>query len=100
MNRTWNLLYCILSFTLQLNHENEFEGGGIKFTKSGEEFHLEQGELILFRSKIEHQGMRIKSGERIILVGFIETKRRGILSKEYFVNKEKNLLLDGGKLNL
>ena len=81
---------CLLSLTLQLNHELQFEGGGLQFTKSDEIFHLKQGELLLFRSKIEHQGLAIQSGQRIILVGFIETKRRGILSKEYFLNQERN----------
>ena len=80
---------CLLSFTLQLNHELQFEGGGLQFTKSDEIFHLKQGELLLFRSKIEHQGLAIQSGQRIILVGFIETKRRGILSKEYFLEQER-----------
>lgn len=80
---------CLLSFTLQLNNENEFQGGGLEFTKTGERFDLTQGEMILFRSKIEHRGIQITQGERIILVGFIETKRMGILSKEYFINKER-----------
>jgi hypothetical protein len=79
---------CLLSITLQLNNPLNFTGGGTRFTDSKQDFCLEQGECLLFRSKIEHQGKAITSGERIILVGFIETKRPGILSKEYFYNKQ------------
>ena len=74
---------CLLSFNIQINDPREFQGGGTKFTDLSTLILLKQGECLMHSSKILHQGENITSGNRIILVGFVETKRRGIFSKRH-----------------
>ncbi|KAL1865052.1 hypothetical protein Daus18300_007399 [Diaporthe australafricana] len=64
---------CLLSFSLLLNHHNAFEGGGTFFKGSGETFRVEQGGLLMHDAGLEHAGAKITTGQRIILVGFVET---------------------------
>ncbi|POS71887.1 hypothetical protein DHEL01_v209715 [Diaporthe helianthi] len=64
---------CLLSFSLLLNHHDAFEGGGTFFKGSGETFCVEQGGLLMHDAGLEHAGARITGGQRIILVGFVET---------------------------
>ncbi|KAI3393575.1 hypothetical protein diail_3924 [Diaporthe ilicicola] len=64
---------CLLSFSLLLNHHDAFEGGGTFFKGSGETFRVEQGGLLMHDAGLEHAGAKITSGQRIILVGFVET---------------------------
>ncbi|KAG6355562.1 hypothetical protein INS49_003524 [Diaporthe citri] len=64
---------CLLSFSLLLNHHDAFEGGGTFFKGSGETFLVEQGGLLMHDAGLEHAGAKITSGQRIILVGFVET---------------------------
>lgn len=61
---------CV-SVILQLNNEEEFEGGGTRFL-NGLEVHPKQGEAIIFGSNHKHSGMEITYGERMVLVLFIE----------------------------
>ncbi|KAH8749922.1 hypothetical protein F5883DRAFT_580371 [Diaporthe sp. PMI_573] len=64
---------CLLSFSLLLNHRDAFEGGGTFFKGSGKTFRVEQGGLLMHDAGLEHAGAKITSGQRIILVGFVET---------------------------
>ncbi|KAK7720551.1 hypothetical protein SLS63_009769 [Diaporthe eres] len=64
---------CLLSFSLLLNHHDAFEGGGTFFRGSGKTFRVEQGGLLMHDAGLEHAGAKITSGQRIILVGFVET---------------------------
>lgn len=79
---------CILSFNIQLNNPNEFQGGGTRFTELDTTIKLEQGQCLLHSAKILHQGMDVHQGTRIILVGFVETGRKGILSKQSLFNQD------------
>lgn len=80
----------LLSFNILLNCEESFVGGGTRFYPSGQVVMIKQGEALLHSSKVEHEGSMIYSGERIIIVGFIETKRFGSLSKEVMFKMNKN----------
>lgn len=64
---------CLMSFSLLLNHHASFEGGGTFFKASGETFHLEQGGLLIHDAGLDHAGAEVVTGQRIMLVGFVET---------------------------
>ncbi|KUI68480.1 hypothetical protein VM1G_04662 [Cytospora mali] len=64
---------CLTSFSLLLNHHRSFRGGGTFFKATGETFHLEQGGLLMHDAGLEHAGAEVVSGQRIMLVGFVET---------------------------
>ncbi|CAN8100808.1 unnamed protein product [Discula destructiva] len=64
---------CLLSFSLLLNHSDAFEGGGTFFKGTGQTFHLKQGGLLMHDAGLEHAGAEVISGQRIILVGFVDT---------------------------
>ncbi|KAF3762087.1 hypothetical protein M406DRAFT_352600 [Cryphonectria parasitica EP155] len=64
---------CLLSFSLLLNHHDAFEGGGTFFQGSGETFRVQQGDLLMHDAGLEHAGAEVISGQRIMLVGFVET---------------------------
>ncbi|ROV88145.1 hypothetical protein VMCG_10419 [Cytospora schulzeri] len=64
---------CLMSFSLLLNHHQSFRGGGTYFKARGETFHLEQGGLLMHDAGLEHAGAEVIRGQRIMLVGFVET---------------------------
>lgn len=64
---------CLMSFSLLLNHHGSFHGGGTFFKATGETFRLEQGGLLMHDAGLEHAGAEVVSGQRIMLVGFVET---------------------------
>ncbi|ROW15210.1 hypothetical protein VPNG_03051 [Cytospora leucostoma] len=64
---------CLMSFSLLLNHQDSFNGGGTFFKATGDTFHLQQGELLMHDAGLEHAGAEVISGQRIVLVGFVET---------------------------
>ncbi|KAG8165636.1 hypothetical protein KVR01_004188 [Diaporthe batatas] len=64
---------CLMSFSLLLNHHDAFSGGGTFFKGSGDTFRVQQGGLLIHDAGLEHAGAKITSGQRIILVGFVET---------------------------
>ncbi|KAJ4418044.1 hypothetical protein N0V82_005798 [Gnomoniopsis sp. IMI 355080] len=64
---------CLLSFSLLLNHHNAFDGGGTFFKGTGQTFHVEQGGLLMHDAGLEHAGAEVLCGQRIMLVGFLET---------------------------
>jgi hypothetical protein len=73
----------LLSFNLLLNSHTEFEGGGTHFERTGRTFHLEQGGVLMHAGKNRHRGMRVTSGERVVLVVFINvTTENGELPLE------------------
>lgn len=77
---------CLLSFNILLNATNEFIEGGTRF-KNGDTIILKQGECLAHDSRVLHMGVPISSGVRYILVGFIETKRRGLFSKQMLTGR-------------
>ena len=60
-----------LSMVLQLNPTADFEGGGTRFEHRDLVVRPEQGDGVLFLSKLYHEGVPIRSGTRYILVGLI-----------------------------
>ncbi|KAK7743269.1 hypothetical protein SLS53_004354 [Cytospora paraplurivora] len=64
---------CLMSFSLLLNHQDSFNGGGTFFKATGDTFHLQQGEFLMHDAGLEHAGAEVISGQRIVLVGFVET---------------------------
>lgn len=57
------------SFVLQLN--DEFEGGGTRFSYNDELVRLKAGSCLIFSGQNEHKGEMITSGTRYILAGFL-----------------------------
>jgi hypothetical protein len=60
-----------LTFNICLNDKNDFTGGGTMF-EDGLIMETKQGDMIVHCGKIKHKGLDITSGERDVLVGFIE----------------------------
>jgi Rps23 Pro-64 3,4-dihydroxylase Tpa1-like proline 4-hydroxylase len=64
-----------LSFSLQLSHADEYEGGDLQFLNPNrkETFFApkERGTLIIFDSRISHRVRKVKSGVRKSLVGWV-----------------------------
>lgn len=46
---------CLLSFSLLLNHEDAFNGGGTFFKGTGQTFHVEQGGLLMHDAGLERE---------------------------------------------
>lgn len=65
-----------LSFTLQLSHPNEYEGGDFKFGDGHEQPNPEQlkqrGTVLVFLSPIQHMVEPVTFGERKSLVAWVE----------------------------
>lgn len=64
------------SFNILLNSSSDFEGGGTKFyytfpEKKEEIIKNEKGGLLIHTGFIHHEGVKITSGKRYLLVGFI-----------------------------
>jgi len=59
-----------LSFSILLNDNSEFEGGGTYFD-DGLTCRLNKGEMLLHSSQIKHSGLPITKGKRYLLVGFL-----------------------------
>ncbi|ORX43552.1 hypothetical protein DM01DRAFT_1340703 [Hesseltinella vesiculosa] len=68
---------CLLSFSILVNGPTDFSGGGTQFFVSDGSpstlLHPHQGALIHHDSRIKHQGNDITKGERVIIVGFVDT---------------------------
>ena len=82
---------CLLSFNILLNHESEFEGGGTQFDhlkdlNNNGVISIKQGDCLTHDARIMHAGYPTTKGKRIILVGFVETKRSGSFSKQHIVS--------------
>lgn len=71
---------CLISFNVLLNDSAEFEGGGTMINSSL--YRLERGGCIVHDAKLPHSGVPISRGQRLILVGFLESKRRNDLFKK------------------
>ena len=63
-----------LSFTLQLSHPDEYEGGNIEFKGLDGDKYIaprKRGSIILFDSRINHRVCEIIKGERKSIVGWV-----------------------------
>ena len=61
----------LISVTVALNDQGEFEGGGMWVEPLDQVVNLEKGHAVTFASNIRHGGHRVRSGLRYILVGFL-----------------------------
>ena len=75
---------CLISFNIQLNNPDEFEGGGtLLYIDKTQEIliQLKKGECLVHDSKTTHAGKEIRRGTRKILVGFVETLKEAKVKK-------------------
>ena len=74
-----------LSFTIFLNNKKDYEGGDliVENINTENKFKLDQGEIIIYPSTYLHSVEEIKSGERLVCVGWIESYVKSIEEREY-----------------
>ena len=66
----------LVSFNILLNDESEFEGGGTHFEHLNKAIGITRGDCVFHSGNVLHAGHPITSGERYILVGFLDGKVR------------------------
>ena len=91
-----------LSFTISLSDKNSYDGGElvIEEMNSEKEFKLTAGEIIIYPSTYLHSVKKIKNGERIVCVGWIESYVKSIEEREYLFDLDagaKGLLAKNGR---
>ena len=74
-----------LSFTIFLNEKDKYSGGEllIEGLNSEDEFKLDSGGIIIYPSTYLHSVQEVISGERIVVVGWIESYIKSIEEREY-----------------
>ena len=85
-----------LSFTIFLNEKDKYKGGEllIESLNSENKFKLNSGGIIIYPSTYLHSVQEIISGERIVVVGWIESYIKSIEEREYLFD------LDAGARSL
>ena len=85
-----------LSFTIFLNEKDKYSGGEllIEGLNSENKFKLDSGEIIIYPSTYLHSVQEVISGERIVIVGWIESYVKSIEEREYLFD------LDAGARSL
>ena len=91
-----------LSFTISLTNKENYEGGElvIETINSEKEFKLNAGQMIIYPSTYLHSVREVKSGERLVCVGWIESYIKSIEEREYFFDLDagaKGLLAKYGR---
>ena len=91
-----------LSFTISLTDKSTYEGGEliIEELNSEKEFKLNAGEIIIYPSTYLHSVKKIKNGERLVCVGWIESYIKSIEEREYLFDLDagaKGLLAKNGR---
>ena len=91
-----------LSFTIALSDKDSYEGGELLIETINKEnkFKLNAGEIIIYPSTYLHSVEEIKSGERIVCVGWIESYVKSIEEREYLFDLDagaKGLLAKHGR---
>jgi len=91
-----------LSFTIFLSEKNQYNGGElvIENLSSESEFKLDRGEILVYPSTYLHSVKEIKSGERLVCVGWIESYVKSIEEREYLFDLDagaKGLLAKNGR---
>ena len=91
-----------LSFTISLTPKDLYEGGEllIETINSENKFKLNAGEIIIYPSTYLHSVEEIKSGERIVCVGWIESYVKSIEIREYLFDLDagaRGLLAKNGR---
>ena len=74
-----------LSFTIFLNAKDKYSGGEllIEGLNSEHKFKLNSGDIIIYPSTYLHSVQEVISGERIVVVGWIESYIKSIEEREY-----------------
>mgnify|MGYP001196375141 CR=1 FL=1 len=74
-----------LSFTIFLNEKDKYSGGEllIEGLNSENKFKLDAGDIIIYPSTYLHSVQEVISGERIVIVGWIESYIKSIEEREY-----------------
>ncbi len=85
-----------LSFTIFLNEKDKYKGGEllIESLNSERKFKLDTGDIILYPSTYLHSVEEVIAGERIVVVGWIESYVKSIEEREYLFD------LDAGARSL
>jgi len=91
-----------LSFTIFINKKCDYEGGElvVEDLNAENKFKLEEGDIIIYPSTHLHSVNEVKSGERIVCVGWIESYVKSIEEREYLFDMEagaKSLLSKHGR---
>ena len=91
-----------LSFTISLTNKDNYQGGElvIETINSEKEFKLDAGEIIIYPSTYLHSVKEVKSGERLVCVGWIESYVKSIEEREYLFDLDagaKALLAKHGR---
>ena len=55
----------------------DYAGGGTFFEKLNATVHLQRGQMIIFRGRQRHRGVKILYGRRYLLVGFLVEEKSG-----------------------
>jgi len=74
-----------LSFTIFINEKNNYDGGEliVENINSENKFKLNSGEILIYPSTYLHSVEEIKSGDRLVCVGWIESYVKSIEEREY-----------------
>ena len=100
MGRSATRLRSDLSFTLFLNDPSEYEGGALEldFPAGTQSIKLDAGDMVLYPSTLIHEVKPVTSGERIVLVGWIESEVRDPSKREILFDLDRvRLALSDGK---
>ena len=85
-----------LSFTIFLNEKDKYSGGEllIEGLNSEDKFKLDSGGIIIYPSTYLHSVLEVLRGERLVVVGWIESYIKSIEEREYLFD------LDAGARSL
>ncbi len=91
-----------LSFTISLTDKSTYDGGEliIEGMNSEKEFKLNAGEIIIYPSTYLHSVKKVKNGERLVCVGWIESYVKSMEEREYLFDLDagaKGLLAKNGR---
>ncbi len=56
---------------------HDYSEGGTFFEALNSTVHLQRGQMLIFRGKLRHRGVKISFGTRYLLVGFLVEKKNG-----------------------
>ena len=74
-----------LSFTIFLNEKDKYSGGEllIEGLNSEDKFKIDSGGIIIYPSTYLHSVLEVLNGERLVVVGWIESYVKSIEQREY-----------------
>ncbi len=91
-----------LSFTISLTEKSSYKGGELNIEEMNSEKHfkLDAGEILIYPSHFLHSVKKVKEGERLVCVGWIESYVKSSEEREYLFDLEagaKGLLAKNGR---